>query len=174
MFLADDHAIVRSGLRSYLELTDDLTLVGEAGSGRDALDRLAALKSAGMLPDVVLMDLVMPGMDGIEATRRIKARWPDAEVVVVTSFGEQAKVTAALHAGAAGYLLKDADVDQVATAVRAAAAGQCHLDPAVARLLADSLRGPRPAGDTLTPRERQVLAELASGLTNQQIARGSR
>ena len=110
-------------------------------------------------------------MDGVEATRRIKARWPDAEVVVVTGFGERAKLTAALHAGAAGYLLKDADVDQVATAIRAAAAGQCHLDPAVARLLADSLRGPRPAGDTLTPRERQVLAELASGLTNQQIAR---
>jgi DNA-binding NarL/FixJ family response regulator len=171
VFLADDHAIVRSGIRSYLELIDDLTLVGEAASGRAALDRLAALESAGMLPDVVLMDLVMPGMDGIEATRQIKARWPDAEVVVVTSFGEQAKVVAALQAGAAGYLLKDADVDQVATAVRAAAAGQCHLDPAVARLLADSLRGPRPAGDTLTPRERQVLAEIASGMTNQQIAR---
>jgi DNA-binding NarL/FixJ family response regulator len=170
VFLADDHAIVRSGIRGYLELTDDLTLVGEAASGRDALDRLAALESAGRLPDVVLMDLVMPGMDGIEATRQIKARWPDAEVVVVTSFGERAKVTAALQAGAAGYLLKDADVDQVATAVRAAAAGQCHLDPAVARLLADSMRGPRPAADTLTPRERQVLAELASGLTNQQIA----
>ena len=171
VFLADDHAIVRSGLRGYLELTDDLTLIGEAAGGRDALDRLAALESAGMLPDVVLMDLVMPGMDGIEATRQVKARWPGVEVVVVTSFGEQAKVVAALHAGAAGYLMKDADVDQVATAVRAAAAGQCHLAPAIARLLADSLRGPRPAGDTLTPRERQVLAEIASGMTNQQIAR---
>jgi DNA-binding NarL/FixJ family response regulator len=171
VFLADDHAIVRSGIRGYLELIGDLTLAGEAGSGQETLDRLAALEPAGMLPDVVLMDLVMPGMDGIEATRQIKTRWPDVEVVAVTSFADQAKVIAALQAGAAGYVLKDADVDRVAAAVRAAAAGQCHLDPAVARLLADSLRGPRPAADALTPRERQVLAQVAAGMTNQQIAR---
>ena len=171
MFLADDHAIIRSGIRGYLELTGDLTLAGEAGSGQETLDRLAALEPAGMLPDVVLMDLVMPGMDGIEATRQIKTRWPDVEVVAVTSFADQAKVIAALQAGAAGYVLKDADVDRVAAAVRAAAAGQCHLDPAVARLIADSLRGPRPAAGALTPRERQVLAQVAAGMTNQQIAR---
>jgi DNA-binding NarL/FixJ family response regulator len=171
VFLADDHAIVRSGIRGYMELTGDLTLAGEAGSGQETLDRLAALEPAGMLPDVVLMDLVMPGMDGIEATRQIKARWPDVEVVAVTSFADQAKVIAALQAGAAGYVLKDADVDRVAAAVRAAAAGQCHLDPAVARLLADSLRGPRPAVGALTPRERQVLAQVAAGMTNQQIGR---
>ena len=171
MFLADDHAIVRSGIRGYLELIDDLTLAGEAGSGQETLDRLAALEPAGMLPDVVLMDLVMPGMDGIEATRQIKTRWPDVEVVAVTSFADQAKVIAALQAGAAGYVLKDADVDRVAAAVHAAGAGQCHLDPAVARLLADSLRGPRPAADALTPRERQVLAQVAAGMTNQQIGR---
>ena len=171
VFLADDHAIVRSGIRGYLELTGDLTLAGEAGSGQETLDRLAALEPAGMLPDVVLMDLVMPGMDGIEATRQIKKRWPDVEVVAVTSFADQAKVIAALQAGAAGYVLKDADVDRVAAAVRAAAAGQCHLDPAVARLLADSLRGPRPAAGALTPRERQVLAQIAAGMTNQQIGR---
>ena len=110
VFLADDHAIVRSGIRGYLELTGDLTLAGEAGSGQETLDRLAALEPAGMLPDVVLMDLVMPGMDGIEATRQIKTRWPDVEVVAVTSFADQAKVIAALQAGAAGYVLKDADV----------------------------------------------------------------
>ena len=171
VFLADDHAIVRSGIRGYLELIDDLTFAGEAASGQETLDRLAALEPAGILPDVVLMDLVMPGMDGIEATRQIKSRWPGVEVVAVTSFAEQAKVISALQAGAAGYLLKDADADQVAAAVRAAAAGQCHLDPAVARLLADSLCRPRPAADTLTPRERQVLAQIASGMTNQQIAR---
>jgi DNA-binding NarL/FixJ family response regulator len=113
----------------------------------------------------------MPGMDGVEATRRIKARWPGIEVVAVTSFADQAKVRAALQAGAAGYLLKDADADQVATAIRAAAAGQCHLDPVVARILADSLRAPRPAMDTLTARERDVLGQVASGATNRQIAR---
>jgi DNA-binding NarL/FixJ family response regulator len=112
----------------------------------------------------------MPGMDGIEATRRIKARWPDIEVVAVTSFTQETKVRTALQAGAAGYLLKDADADQVAAAIRAAA-GQCHLDPAVAKILADSLRAPRPAIDTLTARERDVLAQIASGATNRQIAR---
>ena len=171
VFLADDHAIVRSGIRGYLELIDDLAFAGEAAGGQEALDRLAVLEPAGMLPDVVLMDLVMPGLDGVEATRQIKARWPDVEVVAVTSFAEQARVISALQAGAAGYVLKDADADQVAAAVRAAAAGQCHLAPAVARLLADSLRGPRPAADTLTVREREVLAQIAAGRTNQQIGR---
>jgi DNA-binding NarL/FixJ family response regulator len=171
VFLTDDHAIVRSGIRGYLELVDDLTLVGEAASGQETLDRLAALEPAGMLPDVVLMDLVMPGVDGIEATRQIKTRWPEVEVVAVTSFADQAKVISVLEAGAAGYLLKDADADRVAAAVRAAAGGQCHLDPPVARLLADSLRGPRPTADVLTQREREVLAEITHGMTNDQIAR---
>jgi DNA-binding NarL/FixJ family response regulator len=171
VFLVDDHAIVRSGVRGYLELAGDITVAGEAGAGQQALDALAVLEPSGTLPDVVLMDLVMPGMDGIEATRRIKARWPGIEVVAVTSFADQAKVRAALQAGAAGYLLKDADADQVAAAIRAAAAGQCHLDPAVGKILADSLRAPRPAIDTLTARERDVLAQMASGATNRQIAR---
>jgi DNA-binding NarL/FixJ family response regulator len=170
VFLVDDHAIVRSGVRGYLELIGDITVAGEAAGGQQAVDAIAVLEPGGALPDVVLMDLVMPGMDGIEATRRIKARWPGIEVVAVTSFADQAKVRAALHAGAAGYLLKDADADQVAGAIRAAAAGQCHLDPAVAKILADSLRAPRPATDTLTARERDVLACIASGATNRQIA----
>ena len=143
VFLVDDHAIVRSGVRGYLELAGDITVAGEAGGGQQALDAIAVLEPAGTLPDVVLMDLVMPGMDGIEATRRIKARWPGIEVVAVTSFVEETKVRSALQAGAAGYLLKDADADQVAAAIRAAAAGQCHLDPAVAKILADSLRAPQ-------------------------------
>jgi DNA-binding NarL/FixJ family response regulator len=170
VFLVDDHAIVRSGVRGYLELAGDIAVAGEARGGQQAIDAIAVLEPAGALPDVVLMDLVMPGMDGVEATRRIKARWPGIEVVAVTSFAEEAKVRSALQAGAAGYLLKDADADQVAAAIRDAAAGQCHLDPAVARILADSLRAPRPATDTLTVRERDVLAQIASGATNRQIA----
>ena len=170
VFLVDDHAIVRAGIRGYLELVGDITVAGEARGGQQAIDAIAVLEPAGALPDVVLMDLVMPGMDGVEATRQIKARWPGIEVVAVTSFADQAKVRDALQAGAAGYLLKDADADQVAAAIRAAAAGQCHLDPAVAKILADSLRAPRPVTDTLTVRERDVLAQIASGATNRQIA----
>ncbi|MBO0775935.1 MAG: response regulator transcription factor [Actinobacteria bacterium] len=171
VFLVDDHAIVRSGVRAYLDMIGDITVAGEASTGQEALDRIAALEPAGELPDVVLMDLLMPGMDGIEATRRIKARWPVIEVVAVTSFLEEAKVRAALAAGAAGYLLKDAQAGEVAAALRAAAAGECHLDPAVGKLIAASLRGPRPAASTLTAREREVLALIADGATNRQIAR---
>ena len=171
VFLVDDHAIVRSGVRAYLDMIEDITVAGEAGTGQQALDRIAVLEPAGELPDVVLMDLLMPGMDGIEATRQLKARWPDVEVVAVTSFLEEAKVRAALEAGAAGYLLKDAQAHQVAAAIRAAAAGQCHLDPAVAKLLAATLRAPRPAADSLTARERDVLTLIAGGATNRQIAR---
>jgi len=171
VFLVDDHAIVRSGVSAYLDMIDDITVAGEAGTGQQALDRIAALEPAGGLPDVVLMDLLMPGMDGIEATRQLKARWPVIEVVAVTSFLEEAKVRAALEAGATGYLLKDAQADEVAAAIRAAAAGECHLDPAAAKLLAASLRMPRPAADTLTARELEVLTLIAEGRTNRQIAR---
>lgn len=170
VLLVDDHAIVRAGVRGYLELISDISVVGEARNGQQALDRIAVLEPVGLLPDVVLMDLVMPEMDGIEAIRRIKERWPDIEVVAITSFLEEAKVRSALAAGAAGYLLKDADADQVAGAIRAAAAGQCHLDPAVGKLLAASLHAPPSAADTLTPREREVLALVASGASNRQIA----
>lgn len=170
VFLVDDHRVVRSGVAAYLELMDDISVVGEAANGRQALDTIALLESAGGMVDVVLMDLLMPVMDGITATREIRARWPSVEVVAITSFVEEAKVREALEAGAAGYLLKDADADQVAGAIRSAVDGQMHLDPAAARLLADSLRGPRRLGDTLTPREREVLALLAQGSSNRQIA----
>lgn len=170
VFLVDDHAMVRAGLIGYLEMVEDIIVVGEADNGQGALDRIAVLEPSDALPDVVLMDLLMPKMDGIEATRQLKARWPDIEVVVVTSFLEEAKVRAALEAGAAGYLLKDAEADEVARAIRAAAVGECHLDPAVAKLLAATLRAPRPAVDTLTAREREVLALIASGASNRLIA----
>jgi DNA-binding NarL/FixJ family response regulator len=170
VFLVDDHQVVRRGVMAYLELVEDIRVVGEAGDGHQALDGIALLESGEGLPDVVLMDLLMPEMGGIAATREIKSRWPRIEVVAMTSFIEEAKVRAALEAGAAGYLLKDADADEVAHAVRASLTGQMHLDPTVARLLADLLREPRRPGEDLTPREREVLGLVAQGASNRQIA----
>jgi len=170
VFLVDDHRVVRSGVSAYLAMIDDIEVVGEAADGQEALDRIAVLEPGDNLPDVVLMDLVMPGMDGITATRQIKARWPAIEVVAVTSFVEESKVRGALEAGAAGYLLKDADADEVAAAIRAAVAGRMHLDPVVARILADSTRAPRHAGDSLTRRQLEVLKLIAEGASNRQIA----
>jgi DNA-binding NarL/FixJ family response regulator len=170
VLLVDDHRVVRSGVTAYLEQVGDIEVVGEAGDGQQALDRIALLEPGEGLPDVVLMDLSMPEMDGITATREIKSRWPVIEVVAMTSFVEEAKVRGALEAGAAGYLLKDADADEVAHAIRASLAGQMHLDPTVARLLADSVRAPHQPGEDLTPREREVLALVAEGASNRQIA----
>jgi DNA-binding NarL/FixJ family response regulator len=170
VFLVDDHRVVRRGLIAYLELVADIAVVGEAPDGQQALDRLAEVEPTGRVPDVVLMDLKMPVMDGIAATRQIKSRWPEIEVVAMTSFVEERMVRDALEAGAAGYLLKDAEAEEVAGAIRAAHSGQMHLDRTVARLLADSLRGPHRPGQDLTPREREVLALIAHGASNRQIA----
>jgi len=170
VFLVDNHRVVRSGVAAYLAQVEDIEVIGEAADGRQALDRIASLEPGGNLPDVVMMDLMMPVLDGIAATREVRSRWPAVEVVALTSFAEEHMVRGALEAGAAGYLLKDADADQVAQAIRAAVNGQMHLDPAVARLLADSLRAPqRPAG-SLTPKEREVLTLVAEGASNRQIA----
>lgn len=170
VLLVDDHRVVRRGVTAYLDLVDDIAVVGEADDGRQALDRIAVLASAEDPPDVVLMDLLMPVMDGISATREIKARWPLIEVVAMTSFVEEGKVRGALEAGAAGYLLKDADADEVAQAIRLAVAGQMHLDPTVARLLARSVHEADRPGEDLTPREREVLGWVARGASNRQIA----
>ena len=170
VLLVDDHRVVRTGVSAYLELIDDIVVVGEAADGQQALDRLAGMEPGDELPDVVLMDMLMPVLDGVATTEQIKKRWPAIEVVAMTSFVEEVMVRAALEAGAAGYLLKDADADEVAGAVRAAVAGRMHLDPAVARLLADSVRRPRAPGQNLTPREREVLALIADGASNRQIA----
>ena len=132
---------------------------------------IAVLDRAGEVPDVILMDLKMPRMDGIAATTEVKRRWPETEVVAVTSFVEEEQIRAALEAGAAGYLLKDADAPDVAAAIRAAIAGEVHLDPAAARALTASLRAPKQEQAPLTSREREVVAAIASGATNRQIAR---
>jgi DNA-binding NarL/FixJ family response regulator len=135
ILLVDDHAMVRRGMRDFLALHDDLEVVGEAGDGLAALEATASLA-----PDVVIMDLLMPEMDGIAATAEIKARHPAVEVIALTSFIDEDRVTAAIEAGASGFLLKDAEADDLASAIRAAMAGEVHLDPAVAGIVARGMR----------------------------------
>jgi DNA-binding NarL/FixJ family response regulator len=168
VLIVDDHAVVRRGLHGFLGLLDDLEIVGEAQDGDEAI-RLADE----MKPDVILMDLVMPGCDGPTATAAIKRRWPEVEIVALTSFIEEQTVVAALEAGATGYLLKDAGADQVADAIRAAYGGEMRLDPAVSRLLAERLRRARPdalPAEPLTARELDVLALVGQGRSNKEIA----
>jgi DNA-binding NarL/FixJ family response regulator/class 3 adenylate cyclase len=167
VLLVDDHAVVRRGLRGFLELLKDFDVVGEAENGREgvaAADRL--------VPDVILMDLLMPEMGGLEAIAAIKQAHPEIEIVAVTSFIEEEKVTSALEAGASGYLLKDAEAEEVAQAIRAAYNGEVHLDPAVSRLLAQRLRQRKDAEpvEPLTAREKEVLSQLAKGASNKEIA----
>ncbi len=173
VFLVDDHAVVRRGIQAYLDLVDDIEVLGEAATGQNALDNIAQLETNGELPDVVLMDLLMPEMDGIAATAAIKSRWPEIEVVALTSFIEEEKIHGALKAGATGYLLKDVAAAEVAIAIRAAYNGEMHLDPAVARRLAESLRVPKrdESIEPLTDREREVLGWVALGKANKEIAR---
>jgi DNA-binding NarL/FixJ family response regulator len=165
--IVDDHAVVRGGLEQLLSAEDDIEVVGTAADGEQAH---ALLSSSA--PDVFLMDLSMPGVDGVEATRRIVADSPQTHVVVLTSFADRQRILDALEAGAAGYILKDADPAEVPAAVRAAAAGNSPLDPKAARVLLDARRG---AGQALSPqltaREREVLELVGQGLANKQIAR---
>ena len=170
VLIVDDHAMVRQGIATFIELHDDIELVGEAANGREALERVEQFK-----PDVVLMDLVMPEMDGVTATREIKTRFPNVKVLVLTSFVNDAQLTPALQAGASGYLLKDLSANELVNAIRAVHHGEAPLAPQVARKLVEGTREPHDADAaklaTLTDRERQVLALLGHGLSNRDIAR---
>jgi len=170
VFVVDDHAVVRRGMRAFFDMLTDTEVVGEAADGQAALDKLAEMAVLDDLPDVVLMDLVMPRLDGLAATAAIKQRYPSVEVVMLTSFSEAERVHLALEAGAAGYLLKDAEADEVGAAVRAAHRGEVHLDPAVVRKLTRSLIAPQRTAASLTPREREILILVARGGSNQDIA----
>lgn len=165
LLVVDDHPVVRSGLCAFLLAFDDLELVGEAGGGAEAV-RLCGQVS----PDVVLMDLVMPGMDGVAATRAIRQAYPGIQVVALTSFKEDDLVQRALQAGAISYLLKNVSTDELAEAIRLAHAGRSSLAPEATQALVHAATQPAPLGRDLTPREREVLALMALGLDNREIA----
>jgi NarL family two-component system response regulator LiaR len=174
VMIVDDHAVVRQGIRALLDAEGGFEVVGEAGSGGEAALLAAALLAADLAPDVVLMDLVMPEMDGVTATRLIKQHSPRSQVIVVTSYHEDEHIYPAIRAGALSYLLKSVGLDELVGAVRKAARGEATLHPHVAARLAQELHG-ASAGtrwlyDTLSEREREVLGLIATGLTNAQIA----
>ncbi len=168
VLVVDDHAVVREGLRTFLGLQDGMTVVGEAGDGEEAVREAERLR-----PDVILMDLVMPRLDGVGAMRELRRRLPASRVIVLTSFAEEDRLLPAIRAGAAGYLLKDAQPQELARAVRAAHAGEALLDPSVAARLVEAIA--QPAGEEprerLSPREREVLELVARGFSNKRIAR---
>jgi RNA polymerase sigma factor (sigma-70 family) len=172
VLVVDDHEVVRHGLRAFLGSEPDIDVVGEAGGGAQALELLASMAAQGRRPDVIVMDLQMAPMDGIESTRRVRDLYNDIEVVALSSFAEEERVHAALRAGASGYVLKDSDADDVAAAVRAAHRGELQIDPVVARRLMSSLHEARAddAISELTSRELDVLRLVAAGKPNKQIA----
>ncbi len=165
VMLVDDHAVVRSGLKAFLMVFDDMELVGEASSGQEALHIVERAE-----PDVILMDLIMPDMDGAATTKAIRARWPQVQVVALTSFREDELVKRALQAGAIGYLLKNVGADDLAEAIRAAHAGKPTLAPEAAQVLIQASRQPPQPGYDLTDREREVLSLLVKGMSNNEIA----
>lgn len=165
VMLVDDHTMVRRGLATFLEVFDDLELAGEAADGNQAIEQCARL-----LPDVVLMDLAMPDMDGVTATRVIHQRFPEVQVLALTSFTEEELIQNALEAGAIGYLLKDVTADELAQAIRAAHSGRATLSPAAVQAMVHASTRPPPIGHDLTKRERTVLALLVAGLNNTEIA----
>ena len=167
VLLVDDHAVVREGLRAFLQLQDGIVVVGEATDGEQAIEAAGRLR-----PDVVLMDLVMPRLDGVGAMIRLRDEVPESRVIVLTSFAEDDRLLPAIRAGAAGYLLKNVEPRELARAVRAAQAGEALLDPVVAARLVDEIasRAAVRPGLDITPREREVLDLIARGYSNKRIA----
>jgi two-component system, NarL family, response regulator LiaR len=164
ILLVDDHMVVRSGLSTVLAVYDDMKLVGEAGDGEEALILCDRLR-----PDVVLMDLLMPRMDGVTAIRKIKERWPNIQLIALTSFKEEEYVEGALKSGASGYLLKNVSAEELVNAIRRTVAGQPSLSPEAARVLIEKVSEPLPPGQNMTDREKEVLALMVEGLSNVEI-----
>ena len=165
ILLVDDHTVVRSGLSKFLMVNKDFKLVGEASDGAEAVQMVSLHK-----PDVVLMDLMMPGMDGITATHEIHQKYPKVKVIALTSFAEQNMVQGALQAGAISYLQKNVSAKELGLAIRSAYEGKMTLSPEAAQVLANSVAQPQIAGEQLTERERDVLKCMAEGLSNNEIA----
>ena len=168
VFVTDDHSIVRKGIKATLELVPDMELVGEATNGREAVEMAGASK-----PDVVLMDLVMPEMDGIEAIRQIKSQYPEIAILVLTTFAGEDKIFPAIKAGASGYQLKDSDPEDLVAAIRQVCRGEPALHPLIARKVLQELSRPieaPPTSDPLTPREVEILKLVAKGMENPEIA----
>ena len=165
VLLVDDHAVVRSGLSKFLMVNKDLKLVGEASDGAEAVQMVSLHK-----PDIVLMDLMMPGMDGISATREIHQKYPTVKVIALTSFAEQNMIQGALQAGAVGYLQKNVTATELGNAIRSACAGHMILSPEATQVLAQSVAQTQIPGEQLTEREREVLKCMVDGLNNNAIA----
>jgi NarL family two-component system response regulator LiaR len=167
VIIVDDHAIVRQGLRTYLQLQPDIEVVGEAANGREALALVGD-----KLPDIVLMDLVMPVMDGVETTRAVRTLSPNTRVIVLTSFSEDEKVFASIKAGAQGYLMKDVHPSDLVNAIRSVNRGEAHLDPEIARKVMQEFANPQPTTPKhdLTERELEVLRLIAQGKSNKDIS----
>jgi len=166
VLLVDDHTVVRSGLAAVLMSVDDMELVGEAGNGEEAVRMSERLR-----PDVVLMDILMPVMDGVAATKAIIERWPQTRIIILTSFKEKELVEGALKAGAMSYLLKNVSAEELVTAIRSAVAGQPRLSPEAAQVLIEDVRSPKSKTYDLTKRELEILKLMVDGLLNNEIAK---